>query len=241
MTTWVASVKKTTTDSERKEARKGVEKLQGPHASGKLALINELTAIGAFQKEPDPDLLRYLLEPVVIDFPPDITSDNGETHSIDIEMLATMFPLRLKAFQQYERQIVCLPDTLWEWARTFLLYLQLQGQKAQPLLARNPRFANRYRRLTIYDTLWGSCYDLLAPLSLVALSLLPAIKPVQNLRSCLQPQNWQAGEATSSIKTTLISSPLLLADGDNLLSLRNEVSIAYQEKIYRFTIELPFL
>lgn len=181
METWVASVKKTTTDNERKDVRKAVKKLQGPHASGILALSDELTGIGTFQKEPDPDLLRYLLEPVVPHFSPDITSDNSETRTADIEMLAAMFPVRLRAFQHYEEQIACLPAVLWEWARTFLLYVQLQGQKAQPLLAGNPRFANRYRRLTIYDVLFGSCYDLLAPLSVVAQKLF-SDKSVQKLR-----------------------------------------------------------
>ncbi len=37
MATWVASVKKTTTDKERKGARRAVEKLQGARSSGKLA------------------------------------------------------------------------------------------------------------------------------------------------------------------------------------------------------------
>ncbi len=67
METWVASVKSTTTERERREVRKAVEKLQGRGASGKLALINELIDTWALQKEPDPDLLRYLLEPVVTD------------------------------------------------------------------------------------------------------------------------------------------------------------------------------
>ena len=73
METWVASVKSTNTERERKEVRKGVEKLQGRGTSGKLAFINELTDNWALQKEPDPDLLRYLLEPVVTDSPLRVT------------------------------------------------------------------------------------------------------------------------------------------------------------------------
>jgi hypothetical protein len=240
MATWVASVKKTTTGKERKDARRAVEKLQGARFSGKLALINELTAIGAFQKEPDSELLQYLLEEVVMESPPDGVSDQGCSRSADIEMLATMFPLRLSAFQQYEQQIASLPDTLWEWARTFLLYMQLQGQKAQPLLAKDPRFANRYRRLTVYDVLWGSCYDLLVPLSVVV-PMLSAGKPTPHLRPCFHPQNWRSGEATGLIKTNVVSSPIVLPDGDNLLSLRNELFIMYQESVSCFALDLPFL
>ena len=150
-----------------------------------------------------------------------------------------MFPLRLHAFQQYEQQIASLPDTLWEWARTFLLYMQLQGQKAQPLLAKDPRFANRYRRLTVYDVLWGSCYDLLAPLTVVT-PMLSAGKPPPDLRPCFHPQNWRSGEATGLIKTTIVSSPVVLPDGVNLLYLRNEPIVLYQENVYCFAIDLPF-
>jgi hypothetical protein len=156
METWVAFVKKTTAEGERKEARKAVEKLQGPGSSGKLALISELEAIGSFQREADPEILRYLFEAVVADSTIDVPSDLGDIRSVDIQMLSTMFPLRLRAFQQYE-QIACLPDVLWKWARTFLLYLQLQAQRVQPRFAQHPRFAGRYRRLTVYDVLWGSC------------------------------------------------------------------------------------
>ncbi len=240
MTTWVTSVKHATTDRERKEVRKGVEKLQGRGASGKLALINELTATGAFQKEPDPDLLRYLLEPVVTDSPLRVTLDTGETRSSDIEMLATLYPLRLRAFRHYEQQIAGLPDAVWEWARTLLLFAQYQGQRAQPVLARNRRLAERYHRLTIYDVLWGCCYDLLTPLSLAALHQVPDQRRADPL-PFLHYQAWQVGEATARINTTLVASQLLLPDGDRLAYLRNEVGIAYQEHIYSFTLDLPFL
>lgn len=240
MATWVASVKMTTADKERKDARRAVEKLQGARFSGKRALLNELTAIGAFHKEPDPELLQYLLEEVVMESSPDGISDQGFSRSADIETLATMFPLRLNAFQKYEQQIASLPDTLWEWARTFLLYMQLQGQKAQPLLAQDPRFSDRYRRLTVYDVLWGSCYDLLAPLSLVA-PMLSAGKPTPHLRPCFHPQNWRTGEAMGLIKTTIVPSSVVLHDGVNLLYLRNELFVTYQENVYGFAIELPFL
>jgi len=239
METWVASVKSTTTERERKEVRKGVEKLQGRGASGKLAFINELTDTWAFQKEPDPDLLRYLLEPVVTDSPLRVTLDNGETRSSDIEMLATLYPLRLRAFRQYE-QIAGLPDAVWEWARTFLLFLQYQGQRVQPVLARNRRLAERYHRLTIYDVLFGCCYDLLTPLSLAALQQLPD-QPKHDPLPFLSYQAWQAGEATARITTTLVASQLLLPGGDHLAYLRNEVGISYQEHLYSFTLDLPFL
>lgn len=240
MATFVASVKKTTTDKERKDARRAVEKLQGPRSSGKLALINELAAIGTFQKDPDSELLQYLLDAVVMESSPSSVSDQGFSRSSDIEMLATMFPLRLKAFQQYEQQIASLPDTLWEWARTFLIYIQLQGQKAQPLLAQYPRFANRYHRLTVYDVLWGACYDLLLPLSAVV-PMLSTNKLVTHLRPCFHPQNWQADEATGLTKTTIVSSPLVLPDGVNLLYLRNELFVMYQENVFWFALDLPFL
>ena len=239
METWVASVKSTSTERERKEVRKGVEKLQGRGASGKLDLINELTATGSFQKEPDPDLLRYLLEPVVTDTPLRVTSNTGETRSSDIEMLATLYPLRMRAFRQYE-QIAGLPDAVWEWARTFLLFLQFQGQRAQPVLARNRRLAERYHRLTIYDVLFGCCYDLLTPLSLAAFQQLPD-RPKHDPLTFLSYQEWQAGEATAQINTTLVASHLLLPGGDRLAYLRNEVGIAYQEHLFSFTLDLPFL
>lgn len=69
MSTCVTSVKKTSPDTERKEARRAVEKLQGRQASGKRDPINELIEMGTFVKETDSDLLRYLLAPVVTDSP----------------------------------------------------------------------------------------------------------------------------------------------------------------------------
>ena len=53
-------------------------------------------------------------------------------------------------------QIASLPDAVWEWARTFLLFLQYQGQRVQSVLARNRRLAERYHRLTIYDVLFAA-------------------------------------------------------------------------------------
>ncbi|HLZ57660.1 MAG TPA: hypothetical protein VKR06_11985 [Ktedonosporobacter sp.] len=238
MTTWVASVQKTTTETERKEVRKAVQKLQGPEASGKLALIDELTSIGTFEKEPDPDLLRYLLQPVAAGFSRSGTVDEREACSDDIEMLATMHPLRLKAFRQYEQRIACLPDPLWEWARTFLLFGQFQGQRMLSQLTQQPRWAARYHRLTLYDVLWGACYDLLTPLSLVALKVMQN-QPDHDRWPYLHYLKWQTGEATSRIATTLARSSLLLPDGDHLVYLRNLVAISYQEKIYCFTLDLP--
>ena len=244
MATWIASVRKTTTDIERKDARNAIEKIQGQRASGKLALLKELTAIGTHQKEPDPDLLRYLLETVITDQPMSYPRENGETGAVDIEMIATLFPLGLRAFHQYEEQIACLPDSLWEWGRTFLLFMQLQGQEVQPLLAKNRKLAERYHRLTIYDVLWGVCYDLLTPLSIAAPNLIPD-KPLQDhwpeASSFLNYRRWQEGQVSSCIKTTLVRSSLLLPDGENVASLRSQVGITYHEKVYHFTIDLPFL
>lgn len=254
MGTWAASVRKTTTECERKEARRGVEKLQGPGATGKLALIQELTEIGAFNKDPDPDVLRHLLEAVVTDSPfqkigelPGSVfqplAEKGRPLPNDIDLVVTLFPLRQRAFQQYEQQIGCLPDEVWQWARTFLLFLQFQGQRLQPRLAQvDPRFAQRYQRLTVYDVLFGACYDLLTPLSLaVAPTLLG--KPFRRggILPCLEYSHWAAGAASSQIETTVIESALLLPGGDPMLYLRNEVTIVYQEHNYTFTLDLPFL
>lgn len=238
MTTWVASVQKTTNETERKEVRKVVQKLQGPHASGILALIDELTSTGTFEKEPDPDLLRYLLQPVVAGFSRSGTIDEREVCSDDIEMLATMQPLRLKAFRQYEQDIAGLPDPVWEWARAFLLFGQFQGQRMLPQIAQQPRWAARYHRLTLYDVLWGACYDLLTPLSLTCLEVMKNQSDHDRWPYLHYPK-WQEGEARSRIGTTLVRSPLLLPDGEHLLYLRNVVAISYQEKIYCFTLDLP--
>src|SRR6266581_182910 len=88
MDTWVASVRKTTTDTERREVRRAVEKLQGASYAGKRALLDELTHIGTFDKEPDAELLRFLLEPMVTDAPIRLSMNNGEIRSGDIEMIA---------------------------------------------------------------------------------------------------------------------------------------------------------
>ncbi len=118
--------------------------------------------------------------------------------------------------------------------------MQYQGQRAQPVLARNRRLAERYHRLTIYDVLWGCCYDLLTPLSLAAFQQLPD-QPRHDPLPFLSYQAWQAGEATARITTTLVASHLLLPGGDHLVYLRNEVGIAYQEHFFSFTLDLPFL
>ncbi len=238
MDTWVASVKNTTTDTERKEVRRAIEKVQGVSYAGKRALLDELTRIGTFEKEPDAELLRYLLESVIPSSPWNVVFQDGKTSPADVELLSTMIPIRQKAFQNYE-QIVQLPDTLWEWARTFLLFAQRKGQSERPLLARNRRLADRYRRLTVYNVLRGSCYDVLSPLAIAAQRLFPEEKsdPIP----FLNPQVWQQGGASSIIKTTVVCSPVLLPDGSHVAYLRNEVHIAYREKAYQFTLDLPFL
>ncbi len=238
MGTWVTSVKNTSPGTARKDARSAIEKVQGTRFSGKRSLLNELAAIGAFDKDADSELLRYLIEPVITTSPIRWVLENGEIRSGDVELLAEMLPIRQKAFQHYE-QIAHLPDVLWGWARTFLLLVQLYGQSKQPLLARNRRLADRYRRLTIYDVLCGSCYDFLAPLSIAAQKLFPEEKddPVP----FLNPHVWQEGRASSRSETKLIHSPLFLPDGSRAVYLRNEIAIVYQEKAYQFTLDLPFI
>ncbi len=239
MDTWVAPVRKTTTDTERREVRRAVEKLQGASYAGKRALLDELTHIGTFDKEPDAELLRYLLEPVVTDAPIRLSMNNGEIRSGDIEMIARMHPVRLEAFRHYEEQIARLPEAVWEWARVFLLYMQRLAQKEQPGLASNPRLANRYRRLTAYSMIWDSCYDLLTPLSIAAQKLFPEEKsdPIP----FLNPQVWQEERASSTTQITLVHSPVLLPDGSHVAYLHNSVRIVYQEKAHAFTPDLPFL
>jgi hypothetical protein len=172
MNTWVSSVKITTTDIERTEARRAVEKVQGASFAGKRALLDELTHIGTFEKEADAELLQYLLESVIPSSPWNVVFQDGNISPVEIELLRTMIPIRQKAFQNYE-QIVQLPDNLWEWARTFLLFAQHRGQSERPFLARNRRLADRYRRLTVYSVLWGSCYDVLSPLAMASQKLFP--------------------------------------------------------------------
>ncbi len=117
--------------------------------------------------------------------------------------------------------------------------MQYQGQRAQPVLARNRRLAERYHRLTIYDVLWGCCYDLLTPLSLAAFQQLPD-QPRHDPLPFLSYQAWQAGEATARITTTLVASHLLLPGGDHLVYLRNEVGIAYQEHLFSLRLICHF-
>jgi len=112
MGTWVTSVRKTSPATERREVRCAIEQLQGRQASGKRDLINALTQMGTFAKEADSDLLRYLLAPVVTDSPVRSHMSNGEIRSGDIELIARMYPVRLKAFQSYEQQIAHLPDSV---------------------------------------------------------------------------------------------------------------------------------
>ncbi len=238
MDTWVASVKNTTTDTERKEVRRAVEKVQGISFSGKRALLDELMRVGTFEKDADADVLRYRLESVITSSPWNVVFQDGKTSPVDVEMLSIMIPIRQKAFRNYE-QIVQLPDTMWEWARTFLLFAQRRGQSERPFLARNRRLADRYRRLTIYDVLWGSCSDLLSPLAIAAQKLFP--EEESDPIPFLNPRVWQEERATSMIETTLMHSSVLLPDGSNVAYLRNEVHMAYREKAYQFTLDLPFL
>src|SRR6266568_5219803 len=170
MGTWAAFVQKIPASKVRKDAHEVVKNIQGARASGKIALLNELIGIGAFDKDAEEDLLRYLLEPVVTSAPKTMSRNDEAALLADLEMLSTMLPLRLKMVRDFE-QIAHLPDPVWEWARTFLLYVQFQGQSLQPALASIPRFADRYSRLTARDVCVSSCYDLLALLSVAAQNL----------------------------------------------------------------------
>src|SRR6266566_4408499 len=239
MDTWIASVRKTATETERKEVRRAVEKLQGASFSGKRALLDELTRIGTFEKEPDAELLRYLMESVVTDSPIHLNTTNGEKRSGDIELITTLHPLRLEAFRHYEERIASLSDAVWEWARVMLLFGQRLGQKEQPVLARNRRLAARYRRVTAYSMIWDSCYDLLTPLSIAAQKIFP--EETSDTIPFLNPQAWQEKRAFSIIQTTLAHSTVLLPDGSHVAYLRNSVCISYQGKEHSFTLDLPFL
>jgi hypothetical protein len=239
METWATSVQKTTADVERKDVRQAVAKLQATGAPGRRALLKELTAVGAFLKEPDPELLRYHLEAAITDSPIRLVMRNGKSLSSDIEMLATMFPVREMAFQNYEEQIAPLPDPLWEWARTFLLYIQRLRQEKQPVLARNRRLADRYRRVTVYSMMWDACYDLLAPLSIAAQHLFP--EEQRDPIPFLNPQVWREERVNAVTETTLVHSSLLLPDGSPVAYLRYSVRVVYKEKGHAFTLDLPFL
>jgi len=121
----------------------------------------------------------------------------------------------------------------------FLLFHQQLGQKQQLLFAKNRKLARRYRRLTIYDVLWGACYDFLSPLSIAAQGLFPEEK--QDPLSFLNPLVWQERRATFKKETLFVHSPVLLPDGSPVAYLRNDTHIVYQQKEYAFTLDLPFL
>ncbi len=69
ISTWIDFQQKIPEKQVRRDITHGMRHYQGPKATDKLSLIDELTRIMTFQKPVDRDLLQHLLDPVVYAYP----------------------------------------------------------------------------------------------------------------------------------------------------------------------------
>lgn len=239
MSTWVDYVKKIPAETTRKDAHKVVNTIQGSTPLEKRALLNELTAIGAFEKEVDTDVLRHQLRLVVEGSAKKRRKQDKNRLVLvdDVAYLSSLIPLRFDALAHFE-QIEQLPDAVWEWARFFVLFLTSRVQAVHPLVDRDPKLHGRFYRITIKTLCEPTCYTLLTPLAMAAHHLFdeknPQILPV------FTPSVWQQGKIIAHMRTNLVSSGILLPDGNLARALHHEIAIDHQETHRQFTVHIPF-
>lgn len=239
MSTWVDYVKKIPAETARKDAHKVVNTIQGSTPLEKRALLNELTAIGAFEKGVDTDVLRHQLRLVVEGSAKKPRKQDKKRLVLvdDVAYLSSLIPLRFDALAHFE-QIEHLPDPVWEWARFFVLFLTSRAQVVHPLVDRDQKLHGRFYRITIETLCEPTCYTLLTPLALAAQHLFDGEDPLE--LPVFTPNAWEQEKITTHMQTALVSSGVLLPDGRPARALHHDITIGYQEKQRHFTVHIPF-
>lgn len=236
--TWIDYQQKIPEEQVRRDITHVLRQYQGPKATNKRPLIDELTQTMTFQKPVDRDLLQHLLDPVVNAYPKKTAKGPVRTFMDVAECWSLMHSLCWKVVQDKDL-LSSLPDALWEWARFFILIgPALMGQE-RPHLANDPVLGTLFLRQTVSGLRFQSCQALVTWLGLATQQeLAPWRNPAGRF---LDPEAWQQGEVTWMHETQIRFSPLVLPGGKPIPYLCNTITLTYQGKQQPFSAVLPFL
>lgn len=238
LTTWVDFERNIPEEQRRRDITQTMRRYEGPKATDKRLLIDELVAVWVRKKLPDQELLQVLLEPVLNAYPKRAAKGPVREHLNLAECLSVMSSLCLPALQQ-EDAFLDLPDSYWNWARFFTLFTHSLTFDERAHYATDPKLGDLFRRQTVNGLCLQSCHALSTWLGLVRQK---EIAPwlAEPLR-IFDPELWQSGAVTCRIHTDLRASRLVLPGGVPWLYLCHKMTLAYQGESLSLPVALPFL
>lgn len=238
ISTWIDFQQKLPEEHVRRDITQTMRRYQGPKATDKRALIDELTEIWVYGKTPERDVLQVLLDPVVNAYPKKAKKGPVREYMDLAECWSLMHSLCFKVLQD-KRMLLDFPDAFWSWARFFNVITHGFNLHERPLLANDPVLGSLFLRQTVHSLCPQSCHALLTWLGLAQQR---EIAPwhAEPLRF-LDPWAWQSGEVAWTMQTQILSSPLVLPGGKPIPYLCNTFTISYQEIQQPFSVALPFL
>lgn len=195
----------------RWEARRQVDNLAKPRATGIQALVREIAQWYA-GGDLDPHELVYLFEPVVD--PNSQGSKDGA--STARQAAAGLFGIK-KARELALKHLAEIPSGLWEWARVQLLVAEAEKQVSEAALEQALARGQLSFRRPAGKGLYHSCALLLTNLGLAYLSAHQKA-PVQGFSPVLRPTEWEAGVRTARLESRRVLSPLVLPNGHHPFS-----------------------
>lgn len=237
--TWIDLQQKIAETQVRRDVVHGIHQYEGPKATEKLPLIDELTQIMTFQKPVERDVLQHLLDPVVNAYPKKAAKGPVRTWMDPAEAWSLMMSLCWKVVRD-KTLLQSLPDAFWEWARFFtLISPALMNGEERVRLATDPVLGAPFRRQTIHDLRFQSCHVILTWLGMaMQQELAPWCTPAWRF---LNPEAWLQGEVTWTHETHIGCSSLVLPDGKPIPYLCNMITLTYREIHQPFSLALPFL
>lgn len=193
ISTWIDFQEKVPEEQVRRDITQGMRRYQGPKATGKLPLIDELTRTMTFQKPVDRELLHHLLDPVVNAYPKRAAKGPVRAFMDVAECWSLMHALCWRVVQDKDL-LFSLPDACWEWARFFILIGPALFHQEHLHLANDPVLGTLFVRQTVSSLRFQSCQALLTWLGIAAQQeLAPWRQPAGRF---LDPEAWQQGEVS---------------------------------------------
>lgn len=238
MKTWMDYQCKVPEEQIRKSVTQLVKSYQGPRATNKRALIDAVMEIGTGAKTIDPEVLQFLLDPIVNAYPKKATKGPVREQYNMVEILSALLPIRLQVLLG-DTTILDLPENIWHWARTANLAALTEYIREQPLFASDLDLGAQFGRVTLNTLCQESCHILLM---LLGTAQENECAPESSEYSFwLYPRAWQRREATSVIRTQVVYSQLVLPTRQPIRYIRNEVTISYRGTQHRFALDLSFI
>jgi hypothetical protein len=237
LTTWIDFQSKIPEKQVRRDITQAMRRYEGPNATDRRLLIDELVATWVKRKVPERDLLRTLLDPVVNAYPQKAAKGPVRAFMDLAECWSVMHALCFTVLQQ-ERAFLDLPDAYWNWARFFNLLTYGLNLDERSHLASDPQFGDLFARQTVENLCQQACQALITWLGLAHQGDLAPWR-AEPLRF-LDPELWQRGEVVCTIRTDLRASPLILPGGVPFLYLCHTMALTFQRESQSFPVAIPF-